>query len=162
MILKTISLANMPALTEEELAKRTADWMGVLNGSVPENWLERSCQNAIYEHKGSFPVTCYEVLDGYKRLTSAPPAQKPAEEYKLATTTGGGVCERCYGTNFEHIYNRAGHLIGVSLSRRCDHRAILPGDGLYEKLDADRQHNLRYVHLLPEGVRERLFPNVQV
>ena len=57
------------------------------------------------------------------------------------------------------MYDRLGNSLGVKPYGSCDHRAVEPGEGLAIHLAQKKEKAARFMHLLPEEVRDRLFPN---
>jgi hypothetical protein len=132
MVLKSISLANSPALTEIELGQRTKDWAEFLFPIVPENMLQQSFQRAIYDHSGSFPLNFYEVKDAYQKLVGELPteARSALPESDEATRN----CQTCFGSGFVHKFDADGTILGLT-RKRCDHATQPLFEGTV-KLDA--------------------------
>jgi hypothetical protein len=119
IVSKAISLANSPALTELEIGERTRDWAEALSPDVPENWLQQSFRRAVHDHRGSFPLTCYEVLDAYKVLRAEIPDEAPKGSL-LASDEAARECRRCLGSGFVHKFDVDGSILGTT-TKICDH-----------------------------------------
>ena len=118
-ILKTLSLANSPALTETELGQRSRDWAEVLSGVIPEHRINDAFNRAFRDHISNFPLTAYEVKTAYERIAEEEAANRPADDGKKHIE-----CGRCFGTNFVHVFDLDGQVKGVRVGNqpRCDHR----------------------------------------
>lgn len=137
IITKAVSLASMPPLTESELADRAQDWMGLMFTVVPEGRLEQAFRSAVHAHSGPFPVTAYEVLDGFKQIAAAPGYSAPVSDPK---PKDGSYCLRCHNTGYEHVYSLSGELLGVRAGQvTCDHREVMQGEGLWYALENARR-----------------------
>ena len=79
IVLKTINLANAPALTETELGLRVKDWADFLWPHVPEERLAECFDKAADGHDNSFPLSAYEIRAAWRQV-QADDAAKIAEE----------------------------------------------------------------------------------
>lgn len=160
ILTKTLSLANRDPLTDLEALERANEWTDALIDVVPESMLEQCFTNARHEHSGPFPINYHEILDAYKRLTaSTPPAYKAYEGQTAVNTAPNGFCDRCRNSGYEEVFDVLGHSLGVKGANSCDHRPVLPTEGLALEIERRHQSAARYATVLPEGIREKLFPS---
>lgn len=118
-ILKTLSLANSPALTEAELGRRSRDWAEVLSGIMPEDRINDAFNRAFRDHVSNFPLTAYEVKTAWERIAEEEAANRPPDDGKKHID-----CGRCFGTGLVHVFDIDGKVKGVRAGNqpRCDHR----------------------------------------
>lgn len=68
MVRRTLSLANHPALIESELAQRALDWYDAFDGIIPAERVPDAFKQALKNHKGSFPVNAFEIVDAWRTI----------------------------------------------------------------------------------------------
>lgn len=133
MVLKSISLANSPTLTEEEQGDRTRDWAEVLYPIIPdENEARAAFQRAVHAHRGSFPLTCYEVIDAFRATAEEAAAQPKAIATDAELEEKRLRCLMCFGTGLEGKFDIDGKRIGTT-GNQCTHEGQLDSDKLFAK-----------------------------
>lgn len=140
IVSKSVSLANAPSLTREELLIRSRDWAEELFQVVPENQLSQSLKRAFADHETAFPLSAYELKTGYKRLMAAN-AERAAEEAQqsrqisradaYSKEAGEPNCIRCRDTNVEMIYSQKGKFLGARPG--CNHLPVYPDEPIYKE-----------------------------
>jgi hypothetical protein len=138
IISKSISLANAPSLTREELIIRARDWAEILFQVVPENQLVQSLKRAFDDHDSSFPLTAYELKTAYRQMhaengrRAAVEAEEARQVERANPAEYGGVkCLRCRDTNVESIYKPDGTFLGARPG--CNHLPVYPDDWLFKE-----------------------------
>lgn len=129
IILKSVSLGNGPALTDDELTMRGVDWCEALEACVPEDRLRDAYLRAFKDHASGFPLSAYEVKIAWERVR---------EEEAAAAVAGGGSgsgdaveardCQRCHGGGIELLFDVDGKVVGAKPGKACDHRAVVDGE----------------------------------
>lgn len=128
IVLKAVSLANAPMLTETEAGDRARDWMEALAGIVPANRLNDAYLRAFRDHTSAFPLSAYEVKIAWQTIAAEELAANPV------VTVNPPGCERCLGTGVERAYDLDGHVIGAKAGKQCAHLPVVEGEGLFVHL----------------------------
>lgn len=116
IIIKTISLANMPELVEKELGGRARDWYDAFYGVIPEDKLFPAFQDAFAAHDNAFPVSAYEVKAAYERMVRTEEMASKVRHYG----DGRYDCPFCFGAGRLYKFDIDGRTIGV-FNDVCNH-----------------------------------------
>lgn len=108
IITKAISLANAPALTENELAMRARDWSEVLFDVVPQERLLDAFKRAAQDHGTSFPISMHDVRIAYGKIDAEEKAKAQAEREKFLADLESRnmlvnkfICDYCFNSGWE-------------------------------------------------------------
>lgn len=71
LVKKTHNWANLPPLSETDLAERAKDWQDELEKEIPLNRLADALSQARKNHTSSFPINLYEISTAYRALVNA-------------------------------------------------------------------------------------------
>jgi hypothetical protein len=99
MVLRTINLANAPALTETELGLRVKDWADFLWPHVPDERLQECFDRAAGDHDGSFPLSAYEIRNAWRAIQIEDGAKAAAEKERMKESNPVDHCK----TKYRHI-----------------------------------------------------------
>jgi hypothetical protein len=113
ILARTVSLANLPALTVEELTVRSRDWAEALFPSVREERLRDAFTRAIADHKTTFAISFYEIKTAWDAIAM----DEKMAEYKRREVELDDldrkrrlaeirVCQVCHGSGFKDAGTR--------------------------------------------------------
>jgi hypothetical protein len=80
LVKKTHNWANLPPLSEIDLADRAKDWQDALEPEIPLDYLLPSVQRARQKHDSSFPINLYEISTAYREIMTEENAEKHRQE----------------------------------------------------------------------------------
>lgn len=116
IIAKSVSLANMPSLTEIEIGNRARDWYDLFYGVIPEDKLFPAFQDAFAAHDNAFPVSAYEVKAAYEQMKRIEAMSSKVVKF----ADGRYDCPFCFGTGRLYKFDIDGRTIGV-FNDVCNH-----------------------------------------
>ena len=90
LVRRTLSLSNQPSLTETELGQRAMDWQDAFEGIIPITRLMDAFNAALRQHKGSFPVNAFEIIDAWRQIAGNGRPVNEAEFQRRLMQQGGG------------------------------------------------------------------------
>jgi hypothetical protein len=70
LVKKTNNWANLPPLSELDLADRAMDWQDELELEIPRERLPDAVRRARKNHKSSFALNLYEILTAWEEITA--------------------------------------------------------------------------------------------
>lgn len=83
LVLKTVNLANAPALTEQELGLRVRDWADFLWDHVPQDRLIECLDRAADQHDSGFPISAYEIRAAWRFIQTRDAEKAKADREAL-------------------------------------------------------------------------------
>jgi hypothetical protein len=76
LVKKTNNWANLPPLSELDLADRAMDWQDELELEIPRERLPDAVRRARKNHKSSFALNLYEILNAWEEITGEETAER--------------------------------------------------------------------------------------
>lgn len=118
LVVKSRVASALPALEPSEMIVAARAWAQILEGEVPDNYLEQSYVRAMRDKETTFALSAPEIVQAYRNICqderAAPPI--PMDRNLLP----GNVCGKCFGIGMEVPEGRdaVGYKLGA---RRCSH-----------------------------------------
>lgn len=114
IILKSRLACSLPMPEPTESHLMADAWVEVLEGEVPEGYLEAAYLRAMRDKGNGFGLSANDLVQGYRDLCESERAapQIPQNSRLLP----GEVCQRCFGSGREQKLEG-----GYMVSRRCSH-----------------------------------------
>ncbi len=90
IIRRSILMSSQPSLTNVELGARSKVWQDAFECvGIPLALLSEAFDNAVKNHKGSFPINAHDIVDGYKIYKTEHPPLSDWEFQKRQRCEGG-------------------------------------------------------------------------
>lgn len=80
-------------------------------------------------------ISCWTRPHGLKARIE----QRRIEAGRTLPDTAASQCARCLGTGIENVYDIDGRVIGSKAGRQCEHAPIVEGEGLWVRIERDKQ-----------------------
>jgi hypothetical protein len=129
IIARTVSLANLPPLTVEELTVRSRDWADALFVSIPESRLWDAFNRALADHETTYPVSFFELkaawinIEREERIAEYKRREAVMDDLDRKNRLATPVCPICRGTGFKEAAPRESYIgrtySGVERSYNC-------------------------------------------
>lgn len=127
LIKKSLELSNQAPLEDKELGKRAVTWSEILFENISEEWLKHSFNAVFKVHKSSFPISAYEVNEGYRIVQQLRSKQEDIKRQKELTqltnnmrSPGWKSCEYCFDSGMRRVPNpNDPREMGVIRCNRC-------------------------------------------
>lgn len=125
LVLRSRAALGLPALEPADAVVTVRAWAEILDGEVPENYLERAYVRAMRDKETGFALSAPELVQGF-RSVCASERTAPRQDSNLLP---GEVCQKCFGTGMYAPDKR--DALGYRLpAQRCDHVAEITEDDL--------------------------------
>jgi hypothetical protein len=114
MITQSRAALGLPTLEPAEVATQARSFATIIEGEVPDTYLESAYVRAMRDKESSYPLSAPEIVQAYRAITADETAAPPIPRDR--NLLPGNVCSRCFGQGIEQIL-----VDGYKQGRRCDH-----------------------------------------